>query len=102
MTRYLVAHEYGHHVEYALLAGRGHQQHDDSVRAEYRKLRGIDYQPYYGGRTWHLTDGELLANDFRCIVAGVETEFYPHPGFKPPSSLPKVKRWWQAVLKELS
>lgn len=95
MTRYLVAHEYGHHVEYELLHRRGLDPGDNTVRAEYAALRGCDPNTPYSGGTWHESPGELLANDFRIHVCGVEPEFWPHPGFAHPADAdPAVARWW--------
>jgi hypothetical protein len=51
---------------------------------EYAQLRGCDPATPYGGGTWHKSPGELLANDFRILVAGVEPEFWPHPGSPTP------------------
>jgi hypothetical protein len=93
MTRYLVAHEYGHHVEYELLHRRGLDPGDSVVRDEYARMRGCP-DVNYGGGTWHKSPGELLANDFRIVVAGVEPEFWPHPGFTHPLEDALVQRWW--------
>lgn len=101
MTRYLVAHEYGHHVEFALLRGRGHGTHEDVVKDEYRELRGSPENVPYGGRTWHISPGELLANDFRCLVAKQEVEFWPHPGYEHPGKVPEVVEWWANARAEL-
>lgn len=101
VTRYLVSHEYGHAVEYALLTARGVEQYDETIRDEYAELRGIEKPDYYGGRTWHACPGELIANDFRCLVAKVETEFWPHAGFAHPATMPAVQQWWDAALGEL-
>lgn len=100
MTRYLTAHEYGHHAEYEALRRRGLEPHARDVEDEYRKLRGMpDARPaYYGGRTWHLTASEVIANDFRVLVCGVESEFWPHE-VEHPLTLKKARRtrlerWW--------
>ena len=94
MTRYVTAHEYGHHVEYELLRRAGKQPEASDVAREYAQVRGADRDIPYGGRTWHKTVGELFANDFRILVCCIEPEFWPHPGFTHPSKCPAVKRWW--------
>lgn len=89
MTRYLVAHEYGHIVEYSL-AHAGLLDMD-----EYCDLRGLarEQRPY-GGRTWHLSRGEVFANDFRILVAGREPEFWPHEAAFP-AEAPALVEWWR-------
>lgn len=99
MTRYLVAHEYGHHVQTWIEADRGMDR--DALHAEYIALRGLKEQPYYGPGTWHLSPGELLACDFRILVAQTELEFWPHPGTERPEAMPKVQAWWQDALGDL-
>lgn len=98
MTRYVVAHEYGHHAEMELLRRRGLTDSAPDIVREYAELRGADPHVPYGAGRWHETAGELLANDFRILVCGIETEFWPHPGFEHPSKLKLVRRWWEANL----
>lgn len=90
VTRYLVAHEYGHHVERALSMKR-EKKPDDLVR-EYGALRLSSSK--YGGGNWHMNDRELFANDFRIIITGIEKEFWPHPGFPRPETLKWVQTYW--------
>lgn len=100
VTRYLVAHEYGHHVEYQLLRRRGLEPGDDTVRREYAEMRGCTDSlelPYSGGY-WHASVGELFANDFRLLIAGVEPEFWPHPGFPRPHEVDGLAEWWVEAL----
>jgi hypothetical protein len=95
MTRYLVAHEYGHVVDYWINHCRGLK--DDGFDKEYAKMRGIDCNLLYGGRRWHSNIGEVIANDFRIAVCGVEREFWPHD-CKHPDEDDNVKNWWYEAL----
>jgi hypothetical protein len=97
MTRYLVAHEYGHIVEDWIAKQR--KQRDSELLADYAKLRGIGFPKSYGGGTWHATPGEIFANDFRILITKQETEFWPHPCARPEDSL-AVIGWWEKA-KEL-
>ena len=101
MTRYLVAHEYGHAVDYWLCHVREVQP--NGLDEEYRKLRGLPKSSgRYGPGRWHANVGELIANDFRILVAKREPEFWPHPGIARPEALPAVRAWWRKALKEAS
>lgn len=90
MTRYLAAHEYGHIVEDWIAAQRGIKDH--VLIREYADMRKMFFPKSYGGG-WHLTPGEVFANDFRVLVCGAETEFWPHlvPN---PLEVPCVIDWW--------
>lgn len=95
MTRYLVAHEIGHHADYDICLRRGLESYRGGFDDEYAKLRGLthDYKRY-GGGAWHSNVGEMIANDFRIAVCGVETDFWPHPGFDHPNDVPGLDEWW--------
>jgi hypothetical protein len=97
MTRYLVAHEYGHIVEDWVAYQRG--QKDGDLLREYAALRGVEFPKSYGGGTWHATPGEIFANDFRILVTKKEAEFWPHPCSHPSDTL-AVIGWWEKA-KEL-
>ena len=94
MTRYLVAHEYGHIVQHWIEHVRGIA---DAVTTEfdreYMKLRPGSNNDDGGGR-WHQNVGEMIANDFRICVCGFEIEFWPHAGFPHPFELPEIQSFW--------
>ena len=101
VTRYTVAHETGHHACHQLEKNRGQQPHapvdeDGGVLLEYAKIRRLDLEAcfQYGGGLWHQHVAELFACDWRIFVAGVETDFWPHPGFTRPEKLKGVQRFW--------
>lgn len=103
MTRYLVAHEYGHVVAGWLAHKAGDQNADPRVvEEEYAKLRYLEkLERGYGGGTWHLDAGEVMANDFRILVCGIETDYWPHPGVPRPEdelAVPtfELREWWDA------
>lgn len=96
MTRYLVWHEYAHHIQDWLQEARGFPLSGHEVLDEYMLLRGYtrpEGHGGYGGGTWHAEPGEVFANDFRAFVAGVETEYWPHPGVPRVEDLTGVPRW---------
>jgi len=101
MTRYLVAHEYGHVVKKYISWMRGEKEADDKLYKEYGEVREMEQVKSYGPGTWHKAVSELFANDFRMLVTGVEKEYWPHPGFKRPEELDKVQLWWTHA-KELA
>lgn len=96
MTRYLVAHEYGHAVAQFIGRKLGHKDPEQLYRL-YRRLRPrCARRPgSYGGGTWHASTCELFANDFRILVAKAETEFWPHFGFARPERVAAVRAFWK-------
>jgi hypothetical protein len=101
MTRYLVAHEYGHNVEWMLAETRGVDNvQDHTVVTEYALMRGLPTPIHYGsaGR-WHDSAAEVFACDFRLVVCGVEEEYWPHPGVDRPGTA--VRDWWSQALNDL-
>lgn len=109
MTRYLVAHEYGHHVCWMLGSVRGasHLQ-DDSYLPQYAQLRGLDVEQVRhdgAGGTWHDSISEIFACDFRILVLGIESEYWPHPGIAHPHDVGALagdlRTWWAEALAEL-
>lgn len=105
LTRYLVAHEYGHHVEWMLnrVAGAKNIQSDDVIK-EYREVRGLGDEHMHagsGGR-WHNGIHEIFACDFRILVCGVEPEFWPHPGVPRPRSIDGITAWWMSHVEAMA
>lgn len=100
MTRYLVAHEYGHVVADWLVRGRGEAQHSTTLLEEYADLRGLppsEFQLHAGGGTWHRSIQEIFACDFRVLRTGVEVEFWPHPGVARPEAATAVHEFWASA-----
>jgi hypothetical protein len=102
MTRYLVAHEYGHVAQWWIEHCRGIKAATTTdMDREYMEIRNGSDNEYGGGR-WHTNVGELIANDFRICVTGVEMEFWPHPGFKHPMYLHDVQRYWSEMVEKFT
>lgn len=93
MTRYLVGHEYGHVVDYFLQ--RQLKLTEEKFHKEYAQMRGVENRTDYGGQRWHTNIGEIIANDFRVIITGLEKDFWPHPGVKHPLDSPIVVKFWK-------
>lgn len=97
MTRHLVGHEYGHHVEWMINKARGNDYFSNSLRDEYLKMRGLspDLHKHYGtGGRWHSSIHEIFACDFRIVLCGYETEHWPHEGIAHPLKNATVIAWW--------
>lgn len=95
MTEYLVAHEYGHAVEDHIAYEMG--MYDDTFKDMYRDLRGVvDNKKGYVGRNWHLSIGEIFANDFRVLICGAALDFWPHECKRPEEDYAVIGFWEQA------
>ena len=99
MTRYLVAHEYGHIVQVNLQHIMG-LNWDEFCKMYAKDVRKIPYQGRYGGQMWHLNTGEIIANDVRLALLRKEEEFWPHE-VPHTYQVPRVMKWWQAQLPVL-
>ena len=90
MQYYITAHEYGHAVENFLVE----KTKNENFRVEYAKMRGVDLREHYGGRSWINAPGEVLADDFRILVAGQHTTYWPHDKVLPPWNNDHLIDWW--------
>jgi len=97
VTRMLVAHEYGHVVQIYSENEVG-AEHDEYL-VEYAQRRGIEHRTETGHGTWHLATQEIFADDFRVLVAGVEIEYWNHPGIPRPETSSDTIRWWQEQVR---
>lgn len=100
MTRYLVAHEYGHTVHYSLKTALGLDEDDKTFEEDYAKMRGTECNRKYGGLKWHTNIKEIIANDIRICLFGREAEFWPHP-VAHPNSNQIVKDYWMEMKGKL-
>lgn len=91
MQRYLIGHERGHVINYWLSLKMG--MTDEEFDKHYADIREIDYSFEYGGKKWHTNTGEIMANDFRVLVCGLETDFWPHDAVHPFKCESVIKFW---------
>lgn len=99
MTEYLMAHEYGHAIEHFI----SYKLKNDELRVDYAKMRGLDINRDYGtGGNWTDASGEVFADDFRVIYAGVEPDFWPHTVEAPTvDNIHDIHNWWIEKINEL-
>lgn len=106
MTRYLAAHEYGHIVDMWICECRKieDQWPLTDFDKEYAEVRGIEPCSEYGGGKWHKNIGEIIANDFRTLVCGVELDFWPHPVDHPVYGdiYPVLDKYWRELIEKFS
>lgn len=103
MTRFLVAHEYGHLIEHQLVYQAGKQEQDLTIINAYAARRGLAQQAtrrLRAGQRWHDRPSEVFADDFRILVAGVELEHWPHPGIPRPETVEGLAEWWMDLQRE--
>lgn len=96
MTRYLVAHEYGHAVDYWIdeRISRG----KDEFEKLYADARGVKRVSGTSGGRWAGATTEVIADDFRILVAGVEVDFWPHPVPHPRET--NMAEFWARMIDE--
>lgn len=97
VTRYLVAHEYGHALEDWIEEAR--ELRVNSLRPEYAAIRPGSGTHHGDAQSWTSAVGEVMACDFRVAVAGVETEHWPHPEVGYPDH--RVEEWWAQAIDDV-
>jgi hypothetical protein len=91
VTRYLVGHEYGHAVEDWIWSRLGTEEKE--MQVEYAKIRpGTDVHHGDVG-VWHNATSEVMACDFRILIAKIEKDYWPHYGVARPGA--KQRAWWR-------
>lgn len=99
-TRYLVAHEYGHCAWYCAEQFLGYvDRGGQEAELEYMRMRG--HPDWRDGRMWHQRAVEVIANDFRIVVAAVEVDFWQHD-VPHPDGVPQVAAWWKEVAPRIA
>lgn len=96
MTRYLIAHEFGH-VVHSNLAHLMEIKYDELKDMYAKDVRKIECIKDYGALKWHKNIGEIIANDVRIALFGRETEFWPHEVEYTPN---EVVKWWKEKAEE--
>lgn len=99
VTRYLVGHESGHLVD-SLICYKNKIKFDETTEfdKQYAKVRGIELNNEYGALKWHTNIGEIIANDIRIVLFGLEPEFWPHLCNHPLENN-KVRDFWLDLKK---
>lgn len=90
-VRSLVAHEYAHHIERYISWKLGR-----SIESEYAALRKV---PVIPNPRWHEDVGEIIANDIRILMFGIETDYWPHH-CDHPDRLWHIRDFWLRMQQE--
>lgn len=102
MTKYLLAHEYSHCVDYWIQYKMGiKDDHVSQFDKDYANLRDIECCDEYGGLRWHKNIGEIIANDIRICIFNAEIDFWPHD-CQHPLKNPKIANFWKEMKEKYS
>ena len=103
MTRYLIAHEYGHCVDNWICYCKNYASEKSVTQfdIEYAKIRRVELSSDYGPGKWHKNIGEIIANDFRICVCNSEPEFWPHE-IEHPHNHKDINDYWYQLMLEFS
>lgn len=98
MTRFLVAHEYGHQVDYwinALMKAEEDSRDEDLFHKRYAEVRGLEFKDdtNYGGGNYHDSLVEIIADDFRIVMGETDPDFYQHSCVNP-LDCPSIIQYW--------
>lgn len=102
MTRHLVAHEYGHQVEWMLDVATGGRLDQREFIKRYAEVRGLNALHHGDGGNWHNAPSEIFACDFRILACGLEIEYWPHPGVPEPQADYRLVAWWDDILRRFA
>lgn len=103
MTRFLVAHEYGHQVDYWITEVMKEEDRDADFRKFYAESRGLIYDnSRYGGGNYHNSITELIADEFRIVVAGRDTDFWQHDKYPNPVDQQDRIDFWNGLKEKYS
>lgn len=100
VTRYVVPHEYAHAL-WLEHAARYNGFSRDELARQYAELRGVSDHHASGGR-WHDAVEEIAACDFRILILGAETGYWPHHGTAFPRHGDACERWWRDRIAEVA
>jgi hypothetical protein len=105
MSRFIMAHEYGHAVEDWMIALWDYDQHNDDFLEYYRDKRGLS--PFQalrgtGPNEWWRAVAEIFADDFRILCTGIEEEHWPHGTVPRPEYVNGLSTWWDDAMAELN
>lgn len=106
MTAFLVAHEYGHCVDYwvtSIMKEERQTKDEDVFRKEYAAMRGVVWNDrnVYGGGNYKDDIMEIIADDFRIVVAGQDADWYQHSVTHPLRD-PAVVEYWHKLIEGYS
>lgn len=99
MSNYLIAHEYGHMVDYWINQSMNQEEKSENAslfRKRYAAFRGIDFNQKLTGYGWKNNIAEVIADDFRIVMAKTDVDFFPHQCGNPAKNK-KVTQYWQKL-----
>jgi hypothetical protein len=104
LVKYLVAHEYGHQVDYWINAKirleeklDGGSDHFRDRYAEFRKIPNP--KGYHAGESYKNSLTEIVANDFRIVVCEQDVDIYPHYVENPHGNA-EIKAFWNEIIEK--
>lgn len=98
MTKFLVAHEYGHAVDSwinSIMKEEENNRDENLFHKKYAEMRGLEWKSDedYGGGNYHDTIVEIIADDFRIVVGKTDPDFYQHSCGNPVNNWDVIRFW---------